>query len=80
MQIIGQHRFLRVFAPQTDEVLLVLDINQFLINAGFDENDAPVGRAGVLRHSIDRGLHIGELSAAVGSHHQFRFAPSRPRR
>ncbi len=56
-------------------MLLALDINQLLINAGLDENHAPVGRAGVLRHSIDRRLHIGELPAAVGSHDQFRFGP-----
>ena len=65
MQIIGEHGGCRVFAHQSEEAFLALDINQFLVGARFDVNDHRMGAAAG-RHGHDGLLHRFELAAAVG--------------
>ena len=54
-------------------MFLALDIDQFLVGARLDVNDAVVGGTRGLRRGVDRRLHRRELVAPVGRHVEIRF-------
>ena len=67
VEIEGQDRFLRVLTDESDEAFLALDVDDFAIRAGLDEN-GPTAGAGVreLGRGVDGGANGGVVAGAVG--------------